>query len=93
MQVKRIADLAEWHKELSADFDKALPSCYRFNGETDTGDRRRDAWANADKLIVQTGAALTELERVLRSHAIERSKPRGKSAKHVEVGAGDNAPE
>ena len=83
MQIKRIADLVEWHKELSADFDKALPSCYRFNGETDTGDRRRDAWANADRCIVMTGAALTELEAVLRSHAIGRAKPRGKPKTEV----------
>ncbi|MEE9128544.1 MAG: phage integrase SAM-like domain-containing protein [Phycisphaerales bacterium] len=46
-KIKHIANLVEWHKELSADFDKALPPIYRFNGVTSTGDARRDAWANA----------------------------------------------
>ncbi len=37
-KIKRIADLVEWHKELSDDFDKALPNIYRFNGVTDKPD-------------------------------------------------------
>ncbi len=47
-KIRLVADIVEWHKELSADFDKLLPGIYRFNGVTSTGDRRRDAWANAD---------------------------------------------
>lgn len=83
-KIKRITDLVEWHKELSADFDKLLPSMYRFNGVASTGDRRRDAWASVDKCVVMTGAALTELEAVLRSAAIVRAKPRGKPKAEVD---------
>ena len=68
---------------MSTDFDKLLPPTYRFNGEASTGDRRRDAWANADRCVVMTGAALSELERVLRSAAIERAKPRGEPKAEV----------
>ncbi len=68
-KIKRIADLVAWHKELAADFDKLLPPMYRFNGVADTGDARRDAWANADRCVVMTGAALVELEDALRDHA------------------------
>ena len=84
-KIKRIADLCEWHKELAVDFDKALPPMYRYNGEADTGDARRDAWADCGS-IVMTGAALTKLEAVLRSAAIERAKPRGKPTKYTRVG-------
>lgn len=76
-KLKRVADLVEWYKELSADFDKLLPPCYRFNGVASTDDQRRDAWANADKCIVMAGAALTELESVLRSHIVTSTVDRG----------------
>ncbi len=33
-----------------------------------------------------TGAALTKLEAILRSAAIERAKPRGKLSKYTKVG-------
>ena len=84
-KIKRVTDLAEWHRELSSDFDRLLPSCYRFNGVASTGDARRDAWANADRCVVMTGAALTELESVLRSDAIQRAKPRGEPSTYVKV--------
>ena len=69
MQIKRIADLCERFKELSDDFDKALPSVYRYSGQPSTGDRRADAWANADRCVITTAAALSELCDVLRDHA------------------------
>ncbi len=47
-KIKRIANLCEWFTELAADFDKALPPRYRYNGEASTGDARRDAWADVD---------------------------------------------
>ncbi len=76
-KIKRIANLVEWFGEFSSDFDKALPPIYRFNGVTSTGDVRRDAWANADRCVVMTGAALAELERVLRSHIVTSTVDRG----------------
>lgn len=76
-KIKRIADLVEWHKEFSTDFDRLLPHIYRFNGETHTGDARRDAWADADRCVVMAGAALTELESVLRSHIVTSTVNRG----------------
>ena len=85
-KIKRIADLVEWHKEFSTAFDRLLPHIYRFNGETHTGDARRDAWADADRCVVMAGAALVKLEAVLRSDAIQRAKPRGK-ATYVKVEA------
>ncbi len=87
-KIRRIASIVEWHKELSADFDKLLPSIYRFNGVTSTDDPRRDAWAEADRCVVMTGAALVELERVLRSDAIRRAKPRGRPKEKVDVRIG-----
>ncbi len=83
-KIKLVSNLVEWHKELSLDFDKALPSIYRFNGVASTCDARRDAWANADRCVVMTGAALELLERVLRSAAIERAKPRGRPKEKVD---------
>ncbi len=83
VKLRNVANLCEWFTELAVDFDTLLPPCYRFNGEASTGDARRDAWSNADKCIVMTGAALTELEAVLRSDAIERAKPRGKPKTEV----------
>ena len=47
-KIRLVADLVAWHQELAADFDRLLPRIYRFNGVTDTRDRRRDAWANAE---------------------------------------------
>ena len=55
--------------ELSDDFGKLLPRVYWFDGVTSTNDARRDAWANADRCVVMTGAALVELEDALRDHA------------------------
>ena len=84
MQIKRIADLCERFKELSNDFDKALPSVYRYSGQPSTGDRRADAWSNADRCIITTAAALSELEAVLREQLMLRAKPRGKPKAEVD---------
>ena len=86
-KIRRIASIVEWHRELSTDFDKLLPPMYRFNGEPSTGDRRADAWSNADKCIVMTGAALTELESVLRSHLVTSTVNRGKRHGYTVVAA------
>ncbi len=77
-QLKCIANLREWFTELAADFDRALPICYRYTGEPPTGDKRADAWAAADRCIVTTAAALSDLESVLRTQTMLRAKPRGK---------------
>lgn len=82
-QLKRIANLVEWFSEIAADFDKILPPCYRFDGAAPTGDPRADAWANADRCIITTAAALSELESVLRTQAMLRAKPRGKPKAEV----------
>ena len=84
-QLKRIANLVEWFSEIAADFDKILPPCYRFDGAVPTGDPRADAWAAADKAVITTAAALNKLESVLRTQAMLRAKPRGKSAVYVKV--------
>lgn len=84
-KIKHIANLCEWFTELAAEFDKVLPHIYRFNGVESTGDRRRDAWADADRLIVMAGAALTKLEAVLRSAAIQRALPRGRASTCAKV--------
>ncbi len=68
-KLKRVADLAEWFTELAVEFDRLLPSIYRFNGEPLTGDQRADAWAATDRCIITTAAALNDLEAVLRDHA------------------------
>lgn len=90
--IRRIADLVGWHTELAAEFDKALPHIYRFNGVADTGDARRDAWACADRDIINAGIALRELERVLRAAAMQRAKPRGKPSTYVKVEADNGQP-
>ncbi len=93
-KIKGVADIVEWHKELSADFDKLLPNIYRFDGVASTGDARRDAWANADRCVVMTGAALAELERVLRSHVVSSAVDRGgRHRYHVKAAAVKSAGE
>ncbi len=92
-KIKAIAALCEWHRELSTDFDKALPSIYRHSGQKPGQDRRANAWGNADKCIMLAGAALTELESVLRSHAITKAKPPGRPAKYVKVEHDEDAPD
>lgn len=91
-KIKRIADIVEWYKELSADFDALLPPIYRFDGVTSTGDPRRDAWANADRCVVMTGAALTELESVLRSHIVTSTVDRGGRHRYHVKAAGPALP-
>ena len=76
-KIKAIAALCEWHKELSADFDKLLPHIYRHCGEEPGQDRRANAWSYADRCIMLAGAALTELESVLRSHVVTSTVDRG----------------
>ncbi len=91
---QRIDKLIERFAVLATEIDDLLPAWYRFNSEASTGDLRRDAWANADtKCIVMTGAALTELEAVLRTDAIERAKPRGRAGKYTKVEPDGDAPD
>ncbi len=85
-KIRLVAGLVEWHKELSNDFRKLLPGMYRYRGVNNSGDARRDAWSNCDRLIATTAKALTELERVLRTAAMERAKPRGNPPKYTRVG-------
>ena len=82
-KLKRIDNIVDWFADLASEFDKALPKIYRYDGQPPGRDRRANAWSNADKCIVMTGAALATLERVLRSHAIERAKPRGRPKAEV----------
>lgn len=87
-KLKRVADIVEWYKELSIDFDKALPPCYRYSGQPPGDDRRANAWAAADKYVVMAGAALTELEAALRSHIVTSTVDRGgRHRYHVKAAA------
>ena len=77
-KIRLVSDLVAWHNELSTDFRKLLPSMYRYRGVNNSGDARRDAWGNCDRLVTTTGKALAELEAVLRTAEIGKTKRRGR---------------
>ena len=69
VKLRNVANLCEWFRELASDFDRLLPGDYRYDGQKPGRDRRHNAWANADRCIITTAAALSELEAVLRERA------------------------
>lgn len=71
VKLRNVANLCEWFRELASDFDRLLPGDYRYDGQKPGRDRRHNAWANADRCIITTAAALNELRDVLRDHANE----------------------
>ena len=72
-KIKRITDLVEWFSEFAVDFDKLLPSIYRFDGKPPGRDRRANAWAKCDQHTVILADALAGLQDVLRKHAARAS--------------------
>ena len=60
-KAQRVTALVERFNEIAADFDKLLPKCYRYTRQPPVGDRRGDAWSNAEQYLITAGAALSEL--------------------------------
>ena len=47
-KLKNVENLVEWFGEFAVDFDKLLPSIYRYDGQKPGRDRRANAWARVD---------------------------------------------
>lgn len=84
---RRVDDLVSWFAEFAVDFDKILPSIYRFDGSNPGRDRRANAWARVDQHVILLNDALSELQTVLRSRIVTSTVNRGKRHGYTVVAA------
>ena len=85
LKSQRIDNLTEWFSEFAQDFDRLLPSCYRFTGTLPTTDKRARQWARTDQLVILLRESLGELATILRTHTMPHIYSEGPEADGVEV--------